>query len=418
MSKLDTALTTFVLLIYISAFTPSQFQQGFDVAGDPAGKVGSFLTALSAPLVLLLVYRNWDRFRDRLRHTTWPIFMVSLVLVSTLWSINSGITLRRSVILAVTSVYAVHLGTLAPEFRDRLFGRAVFFTIVASYLIVLFLPAYGVSGGTHFGEWRGVFDQKNILGKQMVFSFFLAIYSRAFQSRVTARLVAVLALVLLLMSRSGTAIAAFGIILVIAGMLSIRSYFARRETVAIFWLLVVPPFLALTAAGIGFRSELFQMFGKDPTLTGRTLIWSVVWEGITKKPWLGWGFEVFFNQPELRTSFGIAGAANHAHDGFLDVILATGFLGLAVFLIGYFIACRNAWRTYSVSSDKSAQWPLLFLAMLVFLNLPESVLLRTGTFLWIPYVAFALWGVRGTYSDPTLDIVGEQQALPTHSFSA
>jgi O-antigen ligase len=418
MSKLDTALTTFILLVYIGAFTPSQAQQGVGAGADPAGKIGEALTILATPLIFFLIYKNRERFLDTLRRATWPLYMVALTVLSTFWSINSGVTLRRSALFAISAAYAVHLASFGPELRDRLLGRAVLVTIVFSYLLVIFLPSYGVSGGNHFGEWRGVFDHKNILGKQMVFSFFLVLYSDAFKSRATARVIAVFALILLGMSQSGTAIAAFAFVLLFAGLLSIRSFFARRQSVALFWLIVVPVFLVAAGIAFGFRNEILEAFGKNETLTGRTTIWAIAAKGISQKPWLGWGYESFFTQAELLSSFGAIGPANHAHNGFLDILLATGFIGFAVFLIGYFVAFRNAWRLYRDNSERSAQWPMLFLIMLVLLNLPESVLLRKGTFLWIPYVSLALWGMQSAHTSYSHRTEDAGQALPAQSVSA
>ena len=39
---------------------------------------------------------------------------------------------------------------------------------------------------------------------------------------------------------------------------------------------------------------LLEMIGKDPTLTGRTEIWTYVIKDIGMKPFLGWGYYAFW----------------------------------------------------------------------------------------------------------------------------
>ena len=52
----------------------------------------------------------------------------------------------------------------------------------------------------------------------------------------------------------------------------------------------------LIAIGFVLNADfIFDLFGKDQTLTGRTLIWPYVIDDISERPILGWGFHAFWS---------------------------------------------------------------------------------------------------------------------------
>lgn len=99
--------------------------------------------------------------------------------------------------------------------------------------------------------------------------------------------------------------------------------------------------LVFTAIGVSLFSMFFlpavlEAFGKDPNLSGRYLIWSLVLS-IHINPWIGTGFESFWlgdRLLELRDAmpnFPI----NEAHNGFIEVYLNLGWIGVS--LIGFLL---------------------------------------------------------------------------------
>ena len=87
--------------------------------------------------------------------------------------------------------------------------------------------------------------------------------------------------------------------------------------------------LAFTAFSF-FGEDLVAIVGRDATLTGRTDIWRIVLDAIWQKPLLGFGYAAAtdFIRPLLVAQIG--SAAVDAHNGYLDVLLGTGIVGLAV----------------------------------------------------------------------------------------
>ena len=84
------------------------------------------------------------------------------------------------------------------------------------------------------------------------------------------------------------------------------------------------------------------LIGKDPTLTGRTDIWSAVIELISERPVFGWGYRAMWVPTDLVTMWvdmktGEWGVPS-AHNAFLEVTLELGLLGLAGLMPMIFLA--------------------------------------------------------------------------------
>ena len=85
--------------------------------------------------------------------------------------------------------------------------------------------------------------------------------------------------------------------------------------------------------GIDINAELAGAVGRDPTLTGRTVIWSSVLSMHTN-PLFGVGYESFWLGPRLQW-FGrlVARHINEAHNGYLEVYLNLGIIGVVLWLV-------------------------------------------------------------------------------------
>jgi exopolysaccharide production protein ExoQ len=114
----------------------------------------------------------------------------------------------------------------------------------------------------------------------------------------------------------------------------------------------------------GFTSVL----GRDETLTGRTGVWAGVLPAAMGQPILGHGFAAFWNPTR-----GLLYDINEAHNGYLEIILELGFVGLVLFSMFLLSCCRKAQRELSHDFDWGVLW-ICFLLMAVLFNASESSL--------------------------------------------
>jgi O-antigen ligase len=140
---------------------------------------------------------------------------------------------------------------------------------------------------------------------------------------------------------------------------------------------------------------LLHIVGADYSLTGRVNIWDSVWSAIRLHPWLGYGFEAFWRGiygPSLEVWRASHNTPPHSHNGFLDILLSFGAVGLAVFLLAFAVAWRRALAQLHRGQGSSRTFPLVFLSLLLLYNLTESGLIATRSLEWIVFawVAAAL----------------------------
>jgi exopolysaccharide production protein ExoQ len=135
---------------------------------------------------------------------------------------------------------------------------------------------------------------------------------------------------LLSISNSMTSLACF----LLAGGLMVITRFSEitRKRAVIHLLVVVLLSGAYSVLVLGVGSNILDTMGRNPTLTGRTGIWRVVL-GMVEDPVFGTGFESFWlgQRPEkVRIAASSFFYLNEAHNGYLEVFLNLGWVGIAL----------------------------------------------------------------------------------------
>jgi exopolysaccharide production protein ExoQ len=340
------------------------------------------LLALRRKSALTLMYRE-----------TWIAALCLFALLSALWSLDPGMTIRRWAALVGTTLVGSYMGLrMEPRQQLRFIAACIGVTAIASLLICIALPTVGIAPT---GEWQGVFEVKNVLGRMMalgVLSFaVLAIGHR--KNRWTCVAMVVLCFFLLLMSQSATATVVCLAILCLLPCRKVLSLSTRSLVSAfIACLLVAAPAILWIQAHSG---DIFDILGRTSTLTGRLPLWHFVKEQILERPALGFGYSAFWTSSEGdRIRQLIGWEAPHAHNGFLDTALSLGFIGAAILVVGMFKNLVLGIATARAEREIEYSWPLLYLIFTVLTNLTESSILAANSFLWMLYVANSYWLTR------------------------
>jgi len=93
--------------------------------------------------------------------------------------------------------------------------------------------------------------------------------------------------------------------------------------------------------GLNFRAEIAGAVGRDPTLTERTQIWDFL-TNMKTDPILGTGYDSFWLGSRLQTVANQFGYLNEAHDGYLEIYLNLGIVGLVLFAAFLIVSYRSA----------------------------------------------------------------------------
>jgi exopolysaccharide production protein ExoQ len=355
--------------------------------GNPVMQVMWLGLYVGTSLLIALRWRTVLRVAMR-EPALWAL--VALALASVLWSADPALTMRRDFALVGTTLFGLYLAVRYP-LRDqlRLFAWALGGAAVLSLLFAVALPAYGV---TEIG-WRGVFVHKNLLGRAMTLTamvFWLLPVIRPY-SHWLRRAGFAVAVGLILLSGSKTALIILSTLLVVLGL---RRLLQAHFALAIPFVVAVTAIAAYVATLVASTLEvIFGVLGKDPSLTGRTDLWAVLVEAAGQRPWLGYGYGAFWQGlqgPSARVWLVEQWGPTHAHNGFLDMWLALGLVGLAlwILLLGRFLLRAVRWMRMTKTAE--GMWPLLYCIFILINSFPESTMMDHNDLQWVVLVATSL----------------------------
>lgn len=258
-----------------------------------------------------------------------------------------------------------------------------------NFMLTLAIPSTGIHiSGPHAGAWMGIYGHKNALGRNMVLGS-IFFFSELFQnpkSKISWFGFASCTL-LVLLSTSKTALLVFLIVAAYA-------FLYRRYRWKGSWTLIC---ISISTLILGCLSILLVnnwvsiliSLGRDPTLTGRTYIWSFLIEKLQDQLLLGYGYGAFWAEGSVHLKelaiFLNEYEPAHSHNGLLEIGIGTGLVGMSLFtmtyLIAYLKAAKDAYRMPECGS-----WNLSFLTLFLLVNLTESTVFGGWTLYWIMYV--------------------------------
>jgi exopolysaccharide production protein ExoQ len=320
--------------------------------------------------------------------TIWLLMVIALI--SVIWSFNPQLTRPRSIALAGTSLFGLYI---ASRFSIReqlnLLGWSCGIIVVMSFLFAIIVPSYGtMASGIHAGAWRGIYVHKNVLGKIMGLSGIVFVLLSLDTKQRRYPLVGLgLSFCLLLLSKSSSATINF---------LTAIATIPRYNTLRWRYYFMVPTIIAAVILGGGLSlwlnensAALLGSIGKDPTLTGRTEMWPYIMEMIWKQPWLGYGYSAFWNDwdsPGAYVWYAARWTPPNSHNGFLDLWLDFGLVGLIIFVLGFLQTSLRGLQSIRVDKYWASFWGLLYLTYLMLGNLTESSLVARNDIFWLLYI--------------------------------
>jgi exopolysaccharide production protein ExoQ len=307
--------------------------------GNPLDR--AVLSAILALGVIVLFSRGrrvWVLLQSNI-----PILLYFLYCgISILWSDFPDVSFKRW-FRGMGDVVMVLIVLSDPDWLAalrRLLARLGFVLLPLSVVFIRYYPAlgrtYSKSGAP---MWTGVASDKNALGMLcLVFGLaavyrFLEVYQGEGGGWKNRTLIAqgvliTMALYLLFEANSATASACF----FLAGGVMVLTQLSRlaRRPAMLHLLVATALIVPLSAMFLGVGSGLVENLGRNSTFTGRTAIWHSAL-GMVTNPIFGTGYESFWLGPRLKEmSRLIDQGVNQAHNGYIEVYLNLGWLGLAL----------------------------------------------------------------------------------------
>jgi exopolysaccharide production protein ExoQ len=358
---------------------------GLPVTGAASVEAGSPVDAL---FFFVLIAAGFYVLRQRqinlsevIRNNQWLTIFFLYCFISIFWSDFPFVAFKRWIkVLGLPIMALVVLTERDPEEAvRRLMKRCAYVIVPVSVLFIKYYPQWGRS----FDPWgwgamnTGITENKNALGVDLLILGFFFFWhflqtrqaERTIWRRRELRLIAGFLIGiwwLFAQAHSATPVISLfvgALMVVFVGIRSINKNFIGTYLLTGLFL--------VAAAELMVGGDFSEALGRGSGMSGRTLIWAALLRCHTN-PLFGTGYESFWlgeTRKELKGLFYYD--LNEAHNGYLEIYLTLGLIGLfiliALFVATFWKARRDLFRNF-----EWGRYRLGFLVAVVFYNWTEA----------------------------------------------
>lgn len=356
------------------------------------GQIHTLINLGTYAVTFLLITLRWKHFVYALTKEKLLLLTIFITLCSVLWSVNLESTLDTNKGLIRATALGIYIATRY-SLKEQLHLAAWTFGIaaVSSLLYCLVFPELGIQFASpeETAGWRGIFYHKNHFGRQMSYAsaIFLILSSKPSQYRWLMWTMLGISAALLLLSNSKTALLCFLVSLALLPTVTILRQSIRK-------LLIILPYILLSLIGLTLSlwfnlESILAAVGKDMTFTGRVPIWIFLSEKIAERPWFGYGHSAFWDAVSNDTGYlySFNWTIGHAHNGFMEVALSIGIIGLTLFLLSFLFAYYKAIALIRLENSPENIWVLQLLTIILVTNLTVGTSFLETSSYWILFVS-------------------------------
>ena len=391
-----TVLFFVLLLVNINAFT--HFRQFPEADNYSDGEVAYILTALIT--IILIVYSLLRSQSLETYFSAWKkqrplLLFLAYALLSVLWTVYIPATIYK--------LFWLFFSTIAGSYiviRYKLPGTVNVLTwvgaiiLIISILLIINLPFLGMMQRERFaGSWNGIFWHRNHAGN--IFAFFSMIFllrslldeKATGKQKIIFALLYFLSSIMVFGSRSATGIIVFLFLNFVVAVTAFWLKFHERMKPWHYYAsasFLLGGFLVFIT-NIGF---FFGLLGRSADMTGRVPVWQDLFQNFfLQKPFFGYGYGALWMQKSFRILMQIrhnwTSQVYFADNGFFDILLNLGLVGLLLFLSIYLPLGLRSIRQAVVTKSWLYFFPFLTFLYIFIGNLAYSFLLEVDQFVWM-----------------------------------
>jgi O-antigen ligase len=327
----------------------------------------------------------------------WLILFLLFCALSLFWTIDWVKTLYKSILVIISTLVAAYLGV---RYRDKQWATIIVIfsisVILLSYFLVLFLPEAAIMDTPqHAGSWRGAFSHRNYMGAIVAYCnvniLLLIIVGKTLRLRILLAVSYLLSWGLIIMSRSATGmILAF---LLNAVLLLYLAFLQWGKLLRSQHYTIIVGCLVIVALVIILNSNwAFGLVGRTSTLTGRVPLWIFLFDKVSNHNLLfGYGFGTIWDYLQFRIEaarvLGWPFEIVNSHNGFVDMFVYLGLVGLGMFLVMTFQVVSRVFSFLAKEQTNSSTWALITLVYVFVSNLTISFFFEFETFHWVLFIS-------------------------------
>lgn len=285
----------------------------------------------------------------------WPmLLLLAWLLVTSRWASHPDISIRRSFAYCLMLLIAV---SLAVSFDHPVELHRPLMQALSAVLILNWISAHSLTPVDPALGVNGIYAQKNGAGALALYVIVVAnsaiLLYRRWYLKAFSIAVVLLAWGFLISTHAKTSMATAGLLSIATPILPkifTQRLDNRARAVSVLALLAGCALFTQYALGISWQRVGEAIF-TDLTFTNRTFIWDALYPEIGRHPWTGAGFGSFWATGELVNPISNApsdaffmsqGVINEAHNGYIDIALQAGYVGLILTVLVILNAVRGA----------------------------------------------------------------------------
>lgn len=343
------------------------------VLADPSG-LSESLRGYTPSMVLTVAVAFIVSFMKSRGSRTFPwVFVPFLgwVWYSYTYSVQPGNTISNALIMTAVVVTGTVIAWKLT--LDEIITAIVLLGSLSLLLSGLLLIIDPETANSPIGV-QGIFGHKNIFGFVLAVGFIATMCHPTFKQKWKV-LLSIAFFAGMLASESTTAIL-IALFTIFFYWVIVKFKQTRGKSAQQIGLIV----LLFSVAGAAYLTIVYGaeailvMLGKSPTLSARTTIWEAVDHYISLEPVRGYGFGAIWDQESpvgalirhLSTQ-----SATHAHNGYRDILLGTGTIGLVLFSLVLLVATVQGIRLVSRFPLPAGAWNLMILTFMFMVNIFE-----------------------------------------------
>ena len=350
--------------------------------GSPPLDTGIYIGLLAAGVISLATRRR--EVVNVLRRNRVIVLFFLYCAVSTLWSDYTGVSFKRWIkaLGDLVMVLVILTDSNPSAALKRLVARVGFVLIPASVLLIKYYPALGRVYNIWTWEpmFVGVTDHKNtlgmicmILGLGFEWRFLLAYRDRTNPRRKKRLIVygVLIAMVVWLFIQANSVTAQSCFLLATFCLFASGTRIVSRKPWRAYVLAAIVVAVPFATLFLGIGGSALEDMGRDSTLTGRTEIWKDVLS-MSGNPVIGTGFESFWlgeRADRMWSMFYFH--PTQAHNGYIEVYLELGWIGIALLAAIIVTGCRNAVATL-LRDPVNGRMRLAFIAAVLAYDMTEA----------------------------------------------
>ena len=361
--------------------------------GDTADNIAVAIVVIG--IIPILILSRFQAITRLFKKDKLFILLAAWTMASCIWSQLPFISLQWSSIAILNIGLAFYLFLrFTPEQQLRLFLLLGSVCVLLSIFLALALPNYGIDHTVDTNAWRGMYAQKNMCSMVTEFLLIPGLYASVTSLRGKLFRLAYICLSVFLIIMTQSASGKVTLIALFFYYVAMKLLARLRRNERVLLLLGGSLLAAISAAGVlSTFTEIALFLGKDPTLTGRTVIWEAMIPSVMKHPLLGYGYRAFwrgFQGESANVSLASHWAVPSAHNGFLEILITLGLIGVGLVLYSMLRALRDAYTCLTGDSTPYIHWCAGVVFMTLIISVDEGELVNPYGLMWMMYVMACL----------------------------